>query len=194
MRVEPLSGDSLAKSLPAVAQLRIEVFRAYPYLYDGTLVYEENYIAKFATALGAVIVAALDGDRIVGIATGSPLAGHANEFGEPFQAAGLDIGAIFYCGESVLLPAYRGQGIGHRFFDAREAHARSLGGFTHSAFCSVVRPSHHPLRPPDYQPLDRFWEKRGYRPVGGLVARFAWKDIDRQMSDEKPMQFWMRSL
>ena len=29
--------------------------------------------------------------------------------------------------ESVLLPAWRGRGMGHRFFDLREEHARSLG-------------------------------------------------------------------
>ena len=194
IHVEPLTGVALKDALPALARLRIAVFRDWPYLYDGTIAYEEGYIRKFSEAKDALIVAARDGDQIVGAATASPMEGHADEFAEPFQAKGYDTGRIFYCGESVLLPAYRGKGIGHAFFDHREARARELGRFTHAAFCGVVRPADHPLRPPDYRPLDAFWMKRGYRKVDGLVARFSWKDIDKPEADEKPMQFWMRAL
>ena len=85
-------------------------------------------------------------------------------------ASGFDVASIFYCGESVLEPAYRGHGIGHRFFDLREAHARALGGFRSITFCAVVRPPDHPQRPAEYRPLDAFWRKRGYAPVDGLIA------------------------
>jgi len=71
---------------------------------------------------------------------------------------------------------------------------KACGGFTHAAFCAVVRPEDHPLRPKDYVPLDAFWQKRGYAKADGLVTRFAWKDIDRSGETEKPMQFWMRAL
>ncbi len=101
---------------------------------------------------------------------------------------------IFYCGESVLLKSHRGHGLGHAFFDGRETHARKLGGFTHSTFCRVVRPDDHPLKPADYVPLDGFWKKRGYAPVDGLVANYAWKDIDRDVETDHAMQFWMKPL
>jgi hypothetical protein len=100
---------------------------------------------------------------------------------------------IFYCAESVLLPEYRGRGVGHRFFDLREAHARALGR-SHVAFCGVMRPAEHPLRPADAAPLDPFWRKRGYAPLPGAVALFRWKDIDQPDETEKPLQFWMREL
>ena len=106
---------------------------------------------------------------------------------------GIPLSDIFYCAESVLLPEYRGQGIGHAFFDAREAHARALGR-TYSAFCGVVRPADHPLRPADYAPLDPFWRKRGYEPVAGAVAHFRWKDLDQPEDSDHPLQFWMRAL
>jgi GNAT superfamily N-acetyltransferase len=194
VRVAPLTGKSMAGALDALARLRIAVFRDWPYLYDGTLKYEQTYLAKLAAARGAVIVAAYDGENIVGCATGAPMAEAEAEVSAPFAARGYDIGRIFYCGESVLLRAYRGRGLGHAFFDHREAQARALGGFTHAAFCAVVRPEDHPLRPKDYVPLDAFWQKRGYAKADGLVTRFAWKDIDRSGETEKPMQFWMRAL
>lgn len=194
VRVAPLTGRDLAEALPAVARLRIAVFRDFPYLYDGTLEYEEKYLSKLAAARGAVIVAAYDGADIVGCATAAPLAEVEREFAEPFRARGMDVARVFYCGESVLLPRYRGQGLGHAFFDHREAQARSLGGFTQSAFCAVVRAADHPLRPKDYVPLDAFWEKRGYRKAEGMLGHFAWKDVDRPGETEKVMQFWMKAL
>lgn len=194
VRVAPLTGRDLAEALPAVARLRIAVFRDFPYLYDGTLEYEEKYLSKLAAARGAVIVAAYDGADIVGCATAAPLAEVESAFAEPFRARGMDVVRVFYCGESVLLPRYRGQGLGHAFFDKREAQARCLGGFKHSAFCGVVRPVDHPLRPKDYVPLDAFWEKRGYRKADGMVGHFAWKDIDQPGETEKAMQVWMKAL
>ena len=90
--------------------------------------------------------------------------------------------------------ANAGRGLGHAFFDHREAQARALGRFAHVAFCAVVRPDDHPLRPKDYMPLDGFCQKRGYAKVDGLIARFTWKDIDQPAESGKPMQFWMRAL
>jgi GNAT superfamily N-acetyltransferase len=191
---EPLTSAALAAAIPALAELRITVFRDWPYLYDGSLEYERGYMEKFSKADGAVIVVARDGARIVGAATASPLLGHADEFAVPFGKAGFDPERIFYFGESVLLSQYRGRGIGNAFFDHREAHARRAGNYTHTAFCAVVRPADHPLRPPGYVPLDAFWMRRGYRKAEGMVASFEWKDIDQAASSDHPMQFWIRAL
>lgn len=193
VRVAALTGVALATALPALARLRIEVFRAFPYLYDGTLDYERTYLETFARAAGAIIVAAKDGDEIVGCATGAPMAEVDPAFAAPFVAHGHDISTIFYCGESVLRATYRGHGIGHRFFEEREAQAVRLGNRT-STFCAVVRPSDHPLAPHDYVPLDAFWRKRGYAKAEGFTTRFAWKDIDTAGETEKLMQFWKKDL
>ncbi len=193
LRVEPLTGPALAAALPDVARLRIEVFRAYPYLYDGDAAYEEGYLATYAASPGAIVVGAFDGGRLVGAATGAPMEDHAKAFAAPFAARGYDLAHIFYCGESVLLPQYRGYGVGHAFFDLREARGRELGR-RWSCFCAVVRPADHPLRPKDYAPLDPFWLKRGYAKMEGLVASFPWKELGATTATDKPMQFWMREL
>lgn len=187
-----LTGEALAAALPDVARLRMSVFRDWPYLYDGDLDYEEDYLKAYQSP-GAVVVAALDGDRIVGAATGAPMADHAADFASAFAGRPEPLSQIFYCAESVLFPEYRGHGIGHAFFDAREAHARALG-LRWSAFCSVIRPADHPARPAEYRPLDGFWQKRGYQPLPGVTASFAWKDIGEARETEKRLQFWMRSL
>ena len=73
------------------ASTSVEVFRDWPYLYDGTLDYEQTYLRKFAASDGAIIVAAYDGDTIVGVATAAPMIHHATEFAAPFADQGYDI-------------------------------------------------------------------------------------------------------
>jgi GNAT superfamily N-acetyltransferase len=136
---------------------------------------------------------ARDGDAVVGAATGCPLAAEHEEFKSPFITRGFDVEQIFYCAESLLMPEYRGQGAGHRFFDLREEQGRRLGARV-STFCAVQRPANHPLRPVDYAPLDPFWRKRGYAPMPGLITEFSWRDLGEPHDTLKPMQFWMRDL
>ncbi|MFV0299706.1 MAG: GNAT family N-acetyltransferase [Paracoccus sp. (in: a-proteobacteria)] len=187
-----LTGEALAGALEDVARLRIAVFRDWPYLYDGDPDYERDYLRAYQSP-GAVVVVAEDDGRVVGASTGAPMRDHAADFAEAFRDRPEKLDEIFYCAESVLLPGYRGHGLGHAFFDAREAHARALGA-RYCAFCSVIRPADHPDRPADYRPLNGFWEKRGYAPLPGVIARFSWKDRGAGAQSEKPLQFWMRKL
>ncbi len=193
--VTSLTGVAAQQVLSDLARLRIEVFRDWPYLYQGTDDYERGYLAHFAASEGAVIVVARDGGRVVGAATAAPMAsGHAEELIAPLAAAGFDIFRTFYLGESVLLPAYRGRGIGHAFFDQREAHAHALGGFTRAVFCAVVRPDAHPMKSSAYVPLDGFWRKRGYAPVPNVMGELEWLDVGETEETAKPMRYWTKVL
>lgn len=191
--VRVLTGAALDAALEDVARLRITVFREWPYLYDGDLEYERDYLNAYRNSSDAVLVGAFDGAKLIGAATGMPMFDHADEFASAFQGLDWDLSRMFYCAESVLLNTYRGSGIGHRFFDLREEHARALGS-RKVAFCAVQRPVDHPLRPADYRPLSVFWEKRGYRIVPNAIAHFSWKDIDVAHETTKPLQFWVRDL
>lgn len=194
VRVEPLTGANALELLPSLARLRIEVFREYPYLYDGDLAYEEQYLHSLAASKEAVIVSAMHDHRCVGAATGAPLSTQSAEVVAPFSDLGIPLGEVFYFGESVLLPEYRGQGIGHAFFDARENHARRLDGIRTCAFCAVIRPDDHPARPMQYRPHDPFWTKRGYSIIPDAITSFSWRELGDREETEHPMQFWGRSL
>ena len=119
--------DEVEAALDDVAALRIAVFRDWPYLYDGTLDYERAYLATYRDNPGALLVGAFDGDRLVGASTSTLMEDHAAEFAAPFAARGMALETILYGAESVLLPEYRGIGLGHRFIDLREDHARAMG-------------------------------------------------------------------
>jgi len=194
IRVLTGNDPALREVVSDLARLRIEIFRDFPYLYDGTLAYEERYISTYLECAESLFVIALDGERVVGVATALPLGEETDEFKQPFIEAGIDPEKVFYCGESVLLAAYRGRGIYRRFLAEREAYARRLGRFDRISMCAVVRPDDHPRRPPDYVSLDAVWDHFGYQPRPDLVASFAWKDLDEDQSSTKPMVFREKML
>lgn len=193
IRIECVRGRAIADRLEDLARLRIAVFREWPYLYDGDPGYEADYLRTYVDAAGSIAVLALDGDRVIGASTGLPLEEETEAFKAPVVAAGLDPARVFYCGESVLLPEYRGRGLGHRFFDEREAHARALGGFEWTAFCAVDRAGHDPRRPPAHRDNDAFWRKRGYAPRPEMRVELPWKEIG-QGEIAHTLTFWLRPL
>jgi len=191
--IETISGKALSPLLPALARLRVEVFRAWPYLYDGSAQYEHRYLDAYASAPGGAFVVCRDGAEIVGAATCVPMAEGQAEVRDAFLAAGRDPAQVCYFGESVLRPAYRGQGIGVAFFAAREAHARQLG-LSEAAFCAVDRAPDDPRRPPDYVPLDGFWTRRGYVKQPDLHVTFSWQEVDATAEVANRLTFWTRRL
>ncbi len=194
MDIRTFSGGAIAPHLDDLARLRISVFRAFPYLYDGDTAYEAKYLATYAKSPESLFVLAFDGDRVVGASTGIPLTDETAAFQRPFLERGFALGDVFYFGESVLLPEYRGHGLGHRFFDEREAYARRLGRFTTTAFCAVVRDDDDPRRPEGFRPNDVFWTKRGYVRQPDMRCEIDWKEVGADAESHHALAFWLRPL
>jgi len=191
MQFLALHGKQITPHLHNIAQLRITVFREFPYLYDGTVEYEINYLQAYVNSPRSLIFLIKDDDKTIGGATALPLSDADTEFHEPFIQHGIAIQDVYYFGESVLLKKYRGRSYGNRFFDEREHYARKLG-FNITTFCAVVRDKQHPLRPKDYAPHDVFWTKRGYQIAEGFTCTYRWKDIAQPEQTDKRMQFWIK--
>jgi len=193
VRVESIPGADVARYLEPLAELRMRVFREFPYLYEGSRDYERRYLATYADSPASLVVVALDGERVVGAATAMPLEQHSDDVVPPLQRAGYDPKTVYYFGESVLDPAYRGQGIGRAFFEHRERRARELD-YRVAAFCAVDRPADHPRRPPGYTPHDAFWTRRGFVKRPDVTTTFSWRDLDEDADSPKPMTFWIKEL
>ena len=50
------TGNSIKEIIPDLAKLRIEVFHEFPYLYEGNLAYEENYLSMYVESESSVCV------------------------------------------------------------------------------------------------------------------------------------------
>jgi GNAT superfamily N-acetyltransferase len=193
VRLEPFTGSAAKPYIPELARLRIEIFRDFPYLYEGDLAYEETYLSTYMASPDSFLVLVFDGEKVVGATTAIPLAQETEEFKKPFLEQGYTLSEIFYFGESLLYPDYRGQGIGVKFFELREEQARKYHAKL-TTFCAVERPDNHPLKPVNYQPLHTFWRKRGYERREELQTIYHWKDIAAVEETFKPMVFWTKQL
>lgn len=191
LRFVTLKGKEIATILEDLGRLRIAVFRDFPYIYEGNTEYELDYLAIYPRSERSLVFAVYDGEQLVGATTCLPLSDEFEAIIKPFEWVGIDPDTVMYFGESVLLPTYRGQGLGHRFFDERERFARELG-FEITAFCSVNRPEDHPLRPAGYRSNDAFWQKRGYVPDPEIVCSMSWPDLGETEHSLKTLTFWLK--
>jgi GNAT superfamily N-acetyltransferase len=193
VRVARAVGAAIAAHLDALAALRIRVFREYPYLYDGSVDYERRYLAGYARSPDALVVLALDGDAVVGASTALPAVDHSDEIAPALARGGLEPVEVYYFGESVLEPAYRGRGLGGAFFVERERLARERG-YRMAAFCAVERPADHPARPADYRPPGGLWRRHGFVRRPDVVGALSWRDLGGAAETAKPMVFWIKEL
>lgn len=185
-------GTAARPFLRDIAELRISVFREFPYLYDGSFDYEMDYLSNYYSSEKSLLITVKQCSRIIGLSTAAPLADADQAFQSPVLDAGMYPANVFYFGESVVIPEFRGNGLGRRFFDLREEWANRWG-FPVTAFCAVLRAPNHPQRPPGYKPLDSFWNSRGYNKREDLVVKLPWKEVGNPNHETAhDLAYWLR--
>lgn len=192
--VEAFTGEAISPRPRVLARLCTTVFGAWPNLYDGDGSYDAGHLRTLADSPGAMLLIAYDGDIAVGASTCLPLADATEDVRAPFIARGWSPPRFFYLAESVLLPRYRGHGVGKTFFALRENHARAVSDCDFSCFCAIQRPRDHPARPAGFVPLDAFWRRQGYEAVPDMRCQMAWREVGQMQDSPVTLGFWMKSL
>lgn len=177
-----------------LAQLRMEVFREYPYLYEGDLEYEMAYLDRYFSSEKSFLLMVFDEDKLVGATSALPLIEEESKFQAQYQVLGFKPEEIYYLGESILKKEYRGQGLGREFMKQREQEAWRHKTFRYCSFCSVDRDSDDPRKPEGYKSLDHFWKTEGYERIPEGLTYIAWKEIGEEKESPKAMQIWIKEL
>ena len=193
MEIQFLKGQSIRPYIPHLGRLRMTVFKEYPYLYEGELGTETDYLRTYIDCSESVLIIVKDNDRVVGASTALPLEYETIECQTPFLNANIPINEVFCFGESVLLPEYRGQGLYREFFKQRETAARNYGSKI-VAFCAVEREKNDDRQPENYQPLDEIWHYFNYTKHPVLKTKIEWKQIGHKESSLNTMSFWIKTL
>jgi GNAT superfamily N-acetyltransferase len=194
IHVRSFTGIGLKPYLHMIAKLRMEVFREYPYFEEPDRDRETQFLRKLFSNKESIGVLIFDNTTLVGASLGYPLTVEEPSLHRPFKERHLNIESYFFFADSVLLKAYRGRGIGHHFFDAREAHVIHYKKFKHICFCVLDHPEIDQQRPKDFIPLLDFWRKRGYIKHSEMKCFLAWKGIGEAHSTEKQMIYWIKDL
>lgn len=193
LKIVALKGKDIVPYIKDLARLRIEIFKEYPYLYVGDFAYETKYLKTYTDCAESTVIFVFDHDKVVGASTCMPLEFEVDEFKKPFLDHNIKVRDVFFLGESVLLPEYRGRKIYRHFFQGRESAARNHGCKI-ATFYAVERASDDPRRPKDYQSLDEVWQYFGYQKHPELSAYFKWKEIGEEEESEKKVTFWLKNL
>jgi GNAT superfamily N-acetyltransferase len=191
-------GRAITPFIPEVAAFRIKGFRAFPYLYSGSLAYEEAYLKGYADDERAMLVRVQDGGTTVAVATALPLNSSCDIVADApvlMRRAGYDPDRYFYYAEILVDEAQRGRGIAQAIYAEREKAARLLG-FDKLCLAVVERAADHPLRPAGYQSPERIWIRDGFTKTDVRFS-YGWPTIQPDgtvREQDNPMVFWVRDL
>jgi GNAT superfamily N-acetyltransferase len=187
-----LTGTAIEGALDDLATLRLEIFKEYPYLYQGQRSDELDYLGTYVEAPDASVVLAYDGNTAAGAVTGMPLVQDARMLAA-FTGAAFPLSQVYYIGELLFRPEYRNSGLGQKLLAVLENHIGSLGSYSKLTCATVERPDDHPIRPHDYIPITRFLARTGFARLSGVTTSFEWLETDGIKRDH-PMQFWIKDL
>ncbi len=194
-----LRGTQITACISTLAQLRIALFREYPYLYDGNIKYESQYLKEYANEPNAMLHVVYYGDEIAGMFSGMPLTSHSGiviELSQAMQNRGLDnIDKYYYYGEVLISPRFRKIGIFNLLFLSLNYEAKNMG-FTDSCLLTVERSAEHPQKPIGYNQSDGMWKRQGYK-RNGIIIDFEWPTIHLEGNTytiKNPMAAWETSI
>ncbi|AIT09265.1 hypothetical protein LO80_04300 [Candidatus Francisella endociliophora] len=191
-----LKGLEIDKFLNDVIDLRIKVFREYPYLYDGNLEYEREYFKDFIKDSTARVILVKDADKVVAVATSIALSNAhlCDDTHKPFVEKGYDVERFYYYGEIMIDQDYRNQGISKQIYQLREKEAKSLG-FDKLCFATIIKDSDN--IPADYFDPNKMWKSMGFVERLDMRVECSWPKIQADGSTKEQtsgLNFWIKEF
>lgn len=188
---QTIYGLDVIPYLDDIARLRITIFREFPYLYEGSLAYEKEYLAKFSRSKESVTILAKDQEEVIGVFTGLPL--HLEDETITRSIPQEKLLDSFYFSELLLLKAYRKQGIGKNLLQQMETIIKQKSVYQRIVFASILREENHPLKPLEYYSMDNAWKKYGYSKTTD-TCQILWKEINQSEETPKTLAIWEKVL
>lgn len=194
VKTELLVGDQILPYLEQISQLYINIYEEFPYLFQGDVeqqkvAIKEHYISK---KTGIVCLLLIE-NQVVGAGLGCALIESSDKFKEPFIKQKYAIDNLFFWGELILEPVYRGKKLGKKLYQ-KMGEAIKQSGYSSVCFCTVERSDDHPSKPDTYKSLEPLWEKLGFKKDEKLTFTGRWQEIGKEEATDQPMVFWVGKI
>lgn len=180
-----------------IAQQRIEQFKGYPYLYDGNMDFEYNYLNGYVSTPKSAFAIAFWQDQPVALITGMPLYDFNKDVPnglDAFKQAGLNAEEYYYFGEFLILPEHRDDSLISKLAAIFEDYVASIG-YTKTCFMEESNDS-HPLKPADYQEKDYLLLRDGYKKTSAVIG-YTWPtfQLDGSIKEQThDLNYWIKDL
>lgn len=178
--------------------MSLEVYREYPYLYDGTVESETDYFEFYARNAHAIMLVAKDDttDTPVGYAVGIPLSDETPKKQHPFIATGRDPREYLLIVEFLVAPAFRHHGIARTMYTLFEEHIISqLPQYRYITAFGIERDNNpNWYTPQSHDPLYALERHCGWQRHGELTFLATWQDVGTAEPVTKKLVFWIKSL
>lgn len=179
-------------------RLRVDVFKEFPYLWEGTIEDERNsvYTKAFLNSEDAIMIVAKDKrtNNVIGLSTGNTFKNELPLLQDIFLQKGINTADYFYFRESMILPEYRQQGIGKLFFQERERLARQHSEIKYLTFFGVERSDNHPRKPINHRFPYQLWSSQGFIKRADISHEFEWKQVGEQEKTKNTIVFWVKKI
>jgi ribosomal protein S18 acetylase RimI-like enzyme len=189
-------GHEVRDIINEASLFRLKYFEEFPYLYKGNFEYEQEYFLEFSRHPCSYVEVLLLENKVIGIATGTPLKSDSNilkESADLFFANNHSPEDYFYIGEVILAPNFRGHGLATLLLKNAEEFGRSKG-YSRFTLATIVREKNDPRTPDNYRSTDSVWIKNSYLRTD-LVFKYSWPTImpnKKVAVMDNEMVFWIK--
>ena len=201
MSVEMVQGEAISRYEHFIIEWRLQYFKEFPYLYNGTLVQEKEFSAQYIKEPSArVIVAKNEGDfcgyceedYFLGFATGISVS--ESTLAEVLEPVLDQPRETYYIGEVIFSKAARGKGL----LDACLSYLDEIRkmGYTKVCFITVQRDENHPMRPAHYRDGEAAWLHFGFEKSEQTIT-VPWDTIQPNGSTvltDNVLNVWVKNL
>jgi hypothetical protein len=193
LEIKSLDGESAREFFNEIAQIRIDLFREFPYLYDGSIEYEREYLETYFKSKNSKIILGLDKGKIVAFSSSISLNEEIEEIKAPFLNRNLDISQYHYIGEVMIKNEYRNLSLPleferiHKEFATQKGHSKLV-------FMTVRRELNDISRPYKYKDPEKLWRYIGYKILDNMNIEMSWKRIDTGKDENNVLDIWQKNL
>lgn len=192
--VNLLYGEQIRPYIRELARLCLDVYREWPYLYEGSeaecIEYvEERYVKK----PDSVVCIALEGKTLIGAVMGLPLCHAPQHYLACYNEK--DQEGVFYWGELAVYPKYRNLKIAKEMYTTMGKAVIASGKYKAMAFCEVIRSAEfkYPM-PGNYVGHGTLWNALGFEKKENLTCQGKWKLVGEQEESSQLMVYWWKQL